>query len=164
MKKALIIYDSIYGNTRKVAMALSRGLEAGGIRVDSKFVSDFNPNELEEYDIIGIGGPTHFRGVSKSMKSFLSDLKNERFDDKLGFAFETKADFPLAGSAAKKIVKSLRKLKFTIIDIIISGKVLEKEGPLVESTLNTMEQMGIYISEKINQESLKILRSDVNEL
>ena len=155
MKKALIVYDSIYGNTRKVAMALSRGLEAGGIYVDSKFVSDCLPDELSDYDIIGIGSPTHFHGASKNIKSFLSNLKDARFNNKIGFAFETKADFPLAGSAAKKIIKSLKKMDCKIINKNISGKVLEKEGPLVESTLKTMEQMGIIISANVNRETLK---------
>ena len=163
MKKALIVYDSIYGNTKKVAMALSRGLEAGGIHVDSKFVSNYIQDELEDYDIIGIGSPTHFRGVSKRIKSFLSDLKNARLNDKIGFAFETKADFSLAGSAAKKIVKSLKKTECKIIDISISGMVLEREGPLVKSTLKNMEQRGISISDLIDQDSLTILRSGVNE-
>ena len=155
MKKALIVYDSIYGNTRKVAMALSRGLEAGGIYVDSKFVSDCRPDELEDYDIIGIGGPTHFHGVSKSIKLFLSKLEKIKLKDKTGFAFETKAEVPLAGSAGKKIMKSLKKMDLKIIDVNITGKVLEKEGPLVESTLKVMEQLGITISDKVNQELLK---------
>jgi flavodoxin len=158
MKKALIIYDSIYGNTKKVAMALSRGLEAGGIYVDSKFVSDCKPDELEDYDIIGIGGPTHFHGISKSIKLFLSKLEKIELKNKTGFAFETKAEVPLAGSAGKKIMKSLKKMDLKIIDVNISGKVLEKEGPLVESTLKAMEQLGITISEKINPELLKIFK------
>ena len=155
MKKALIVYDSIYGNTRKVAMSLSRGLEAGGIYVDSKFVSDCRPDELEDYDIIGIGGPTHFHGVSKNIKLFLSNLEKIKLKEKTGFAFETKVDIPLTGSAGKKIMKLLKKMDLKIIDINISGKVLEKEGPLVDSTLKTMEHLGITISDKVNQKLLK---------
>ena len=156
MKKALIVYDSIYGNTRKVAMALSRGLEAGGIYVDSKLVSNCIPNELKDYDIIGIGSPTHFHGTSKKIKLFLSELENIGLNDKAAFAFETRLDFPLTGSAAKKIVKSLENRELRVLDINISGKVLDKEGPLVESTLSIMEQIGITISDIVNQESLKL--------
>jgi flavodoxin len=158
MKKAIIIYDSLFGNTKKVAMALSRGLEAGGIYVDSKFVSDCSPNELIDYDVIGIGSPTHFRGVSKNIKLFLSNLSNIGLNNKISFAFDTKADSPLVGSAAKKIVKSLKKMNLKVIDIDISGKVMKREGPLVESTLKTMEQLGICISDRFDHNSLKIYK------
>ena len=77
MKKALILYDSLYGNTKKVAMSLSRGLESGGLYVDSSSIEDFETVKLNNYDIIGIGGPTHFHGASKKMKLFLLLLMAE---------------------------------------------------------------------------------------
>lgn len=150
MKKALILYDSVYGNTKKVAMFLSRGLEAGGVHVDSNSIQDFDAKELINYDVIGIGGPTHFHGASESMKSFLSKIKHLKMENKQGFAFETKADFRLAGSAAKRIVKYLKKMRLTIIHPVVTGIVLDKEGPLQETTLDIMEQIGLNISEKVN--------------
>ena len=80
MKKALILYDSVYGNTKKVAMSLSRGLEAGGIYVDSNSIQDFDILEFKNYDIIGIGGPTHFHGASKALKSFLTKIKHLKME------------------------------------------------------------------------------------
>ena len=152
MKKALILYDSIHGNTKKVAMSLSRGLEAGGIYVDSHSIQDFNTIELNNYDVIGIGGPTHFHGASKAMKSFLSKIKHLKMENKQGFAFETKADFRLAGSAAKRIIRYLRKMKIKIIHSTISGLVVDKEGPLQENSLNKMEKIGLNIAEKLNND------------
>jgi len=152
MKKALILYDSIFGNTKKVAMSLSRGLEAGGVYVDSSSIEDFDTIELTNYDIIGIGGPTHFRGASKAMKSFLSKIKHIKLENKYGFAFETKADFRLAGSAAKRIIRYLRKMKIVIIHSNITGFVIDKEGPLKESSLNKMENVGLNIAEKLNND------------
>ncbi len=84
MKKAVILYDSLYGNTKKVAMSLSRGLEAGGLYVDSSSIEDFNTTGLNNYDIIGIGGPTHYHGASKKMKSFLKKIKNVKLEGKYG--------------------------------------------------------------------------------
>ncbi|MFX0180547.1 MAG: flavodoxin family protein [Candidatus Hodarchaeota archaeon] len=152
MKKALILYDSVYGNTKKVAMSLSRGLEAGGFYVDCNSIQSFDSIEFENYDIIGIGGPTHFRGASKAMRSFLSKIKNFKMENKQGFAFETKADFRLAGSAAKRIMRYLKKMKVKIIHSTISGLVIEKEGPLQENSLNKMEKIGLNIAEKLNNQ------------
>jgi len=155
MKKALILYDSVYGNTKKVAMSLSRGLEAGGIYVDSSSIQDFDTIEFKNYEIIGIGGPTHFHGASKEMKSFLSRIKHLKMENKQGFAFETKADFRLAGSAAKRIIRYLRKMKMIVIHSAITGLVITKEGPLQETTSDMMEQVGLNISEIVNNSYAK---------
>jgi flavodoxin len=150
MKKALILYDSLYGNTKKVAMSLSRGLEAGGFYVDSNSIEDFDILELKNYDIIGIGGPTHYHGASKKMKSFLNKIKPLKMERRYGFAFETKGEFKLAGSAAKRITKYLNKINIKIIHPTITGIVIEEEGPLKDKTLDLMEQIGLSISEKLN--------------
>ncbi|MFX0140517.1 MAG: flavodoxin domain-containing protein [Candidatus Hodarchaeota archaeon] len=164
MKKALILYDSVYGNTKKVAMSLSRGLEAGGIYVDSSSIQDFDTIELKNYDIIGIGGPTHFHGASKAIKSFLSKIRHLKMENKQGFAFETKADFRLAGSAAKRIIKYLRKMKIEIIHSVISGLVVDKEGPLQENSLNKMEKIGLNIAEKLNNDIREQSHENKNEM
>ena len=150
MKKAIILYDSVYGNTKKVAMSLSRGLEAGGLYVDSSSIQNFDIKELKNYDLIGIGGPTHYHGASKQIKSFLNKIKHLKMEGKYGFAFETKGEFRLAGSAAKRITRYLNKINTKIIHPTITGKVLNQEGPLKESTLNLMEQIGLNISDKAN--------------
>ena len=155
MKKAIILYDSVFGNTKKVAMSLSRGLEAGGLHVDSSSIENLEIENLYNYDIIGIGGPTHYHGASKKMKSFLSKIKHLRLEGKYGFAFETKGEFRLAGSAAKRIVRYLNKLKLKIIHPFISGIVLGQEGPLKEKTLEKMEQIGLNISVKINNSRIQ---------
>ncbi|MFX1451968.1 MAG: flavodoxin domain-containing protein [Promethearchaeota archaeon] len=150
MKRALIVYDSIYGNTKKVAMSLSRGLEAGGINVDCYFIQDFDLTLISNYDVIGIGGPTHFHGISKGIKSFLKKIIHNNLEKMLGFAFETKTDFKLAGSSAKRIIKYLKIMKMKIICPPITGIVLNKEGPLKEQTSDFMEQIGLKLSDKLN--------------
>jgi flavorubredoxin len=150
MKKALILYDSVYGNTKKLAMSLGRGLESGGIYVDVIHIQEFELKEVNKYDLIAIGGPTHFHGASKQMKLFLSKLKHLRLNDKLGLAFETKVDFSFSGSAAKRIIRYLNKMKVRLVYPTITGIVLDKEGPLENSTSTTMEQIGLVISEKVN--------------
>jgi flavodoxin len=160
MKKVIILYDSMFGNTKKVAMSLSRGLEEGGFYVNTGCIEDFKINKLENYDVIGIGGPTHFHGASKPMKAFLKKIKGVNIENKQGFAFETKADFRLAGSAAKIIMRYLKKMRLIIINPIITGIVVDKEGPLQENTLNTMEKIGLRLSDKINNSEEEVIENN----
>jgi len=93
MRKVLVLYHSVYGNTKKVALSLSRGLEAGGFHVDCISIEDYSEVNFDEYEIIGIGGPTHFCGPSKKMRFFLKYFSKLNLWNKKAFAFETKADF-----------------------------------------------------------------------
>ncbi len=89
------------------------------------------------------------------MKLFLSKIKKLDLADKNGFAFETKEDFRLAGSAARRIKKYMKRMKIHFIHETITGFVLGKEGPLKENTSNKMEQIGLEMSEKINNGHIK---------
>jgi len=46
LRKVAVIYDSKFGNTEKVAKALSEGLKREGVEVDSMEVDSVNPNGL----------------------------------------------------------------------------------------------------------------------
>lgn len=148
--KIIILYDSLFGNTKKVVGALSRGLEAGGIQVDSSPVQGFDIRRLGNYKTIAIGGPTHRRGLSKPMKKFLRSLRENKIGSKSAFAFETKASYNMAGSAGKKIIKNLKRMKLRIVYPLITGIVLGREGPLEKGTLNNMEKIGLEIAEILN--------------
>ena len=150
LPRVIMLYDSVFGNTKKVALTLSRGLEAGGFVVDAQYIGTFNLNKLEKYNVIGIGGPTHVHGASKAMKSFLSQIKDRKLHDKKGFAFETKISHPLAGSAAKKILRTLKKMKVKPVYPRITAIVVGREGPLEEGTSSKMEKIGIEIAELLN--------------
>ncbi|MFW9879827.1 MAG: flavodoxin domain-containing protein [Candidatus Thorarchaeota archaeon] len=150
IKSVIILYDSLFGNTKKVAMSLNRGLEAGGFHVDTLSIQDFDTSDLHNYDVIGIGGPTHMRGLSKTMKLFLTKIKHFKLENKKGFAFETKASFPLSGSAARKILRYFKMMKVDVSYPAITGIVIGKEGPLEENTLTKMEEIGLDIVEKLN--------------
>ena len=147
--RIIVLYDSKFGNTKKIAISLSRGLEAGGLTVDCISIHDFNIENILSYDVIGLGGPTHFRGMSKPMKEFISEIKKLNLEGKRAFVFETKADFSLAGSSGKKILKVLSKLKLNILYGLISGIVTEQQGSLVNGTLSMMEKFGLEIADII---------------
>ncbi|MFX1277333.1 MAG: flavodoxin family protein [Promethearchaeota archaeon] len=158
--RIIVLYDSKFGNTKKVANSLIRGLEAGGNIVDCSSINDFKIGKIESYDVIGIGGPTHNRGMSKEMKSFISKLRKFNLEDQYTFVFETRLGFSLAGSSGKKILKALTKMKLKVLHSLITGIVTEQKGPLINNTLENMEEIGLKIAEilynKNNQNEVKV--------
>jgi flavorubredoxin len=148
LRKAIVIYDSKYGNTEKIAEALSEGMKKEGIDVDCLRIDKVVLNKLAEYDILAIGAPTQGFGISKPMKEFLKKLENLNLRDKKAFAFDTKLKSRFAGSAAKGIEKQLKKLNMTIIKPYASAIVKGTEGPLEEDAEKRFTQIGSEIAKK----------------
>jgi flavorubredoxin len=116
--KAIVLYHTRFGNTERIAKSLEIGLkEASGIEnvvctnVRDIVLSAF----LKEYDIICLGAPTEGFSAPKPIKEFLAKLKGVNLAGKYGFAFDTKVDSKLSGSAAKLIEKELKSQGLRIV-------------------------------------------------
>jgi len=107
--RACVIFDTRYGNTEKVARALEAGLTGSGIQTDCLGVKDLTIGSLTQYDLICVGGPTQYRTASKSMQEFLDAMADANLSGKQAFAFDTRRESFLAGSAAKYIEEKLRR-------------------------------------------------------
>ena len=149
MKRAIIIYDTKFGNTEKIARALARGMEKQGVKVDCVKADEVDVDKLGRYDFLAIGGPTHAFGVSKPMKAFFEKLKSLDIRGRKAFAFDTRLESWWAGSAAKGIEKSLKKLGMKIVKSRESAIVKGREGPLEEGIEEKFEQMGVEIAESM---------------
>ncbi|MEM3696620.1 MAG: flavodoxin domain-containing protein [Candidatus Bathyarchaeia archaeon] len=146
MKRAIIIYDTKFGNTEKVAKALALGMEKGGIKVDCVKVNEIDVNRLVDYDFLAFGAPTHAFGISKPMEVFLEKLKSVNLKGKKAFAFDTKFKSLLAGSAAKGIEKKLKGFGMNIVEPHTSAIVKGSKGPLTEGMEETFEKIGFEIA------------------
>ncbi len=124
--KAIVIYHTRFGNTERIAKSLETGLkEASGIEdvicanvrdiAVLSAVDDEDNNSLKQYDIICIGAPTEGFSAPKPIKEFLGKLKRVNLAGKYGFAFDTKVDSKLSGSAAKFIEKELKNQGLQIV-------------------------------------------------
>ena len=60
----MVIYESMYGNTRAIAEAIGRGL-ATGYEVTVQPVADVEATELTGVDLLVVGGPTHTWSMSR---------------------------------------------------------------------------------------------------
>jgi len=155
MKKAVVIYDSRFGNTEKIARALARGMEKQDVKVDCFKVDKVDVQKLVEYDFLAVGGPTHMLGMSEPMKEFLENLNTVDISGKKGFCFDTRNQsrfnrFDL-NSAAKRIEKRMKKMKVKMIKPRKSAIVEGREGPLEEGMEEMFEQIGVEIAELIQR-------------
>ena len=59
--RALVVYESMYGNTHVIAEAIARGLRpAYAVQVVS--VAEARYEQVGRYDLVVVGGPTHAHG------------------------------------------------------------------------------------------------------
>jgi flavodoxin len=146
--KALVVYHTVYGNTEKIARALAKGLEDGGVDVDCVRVDAVKFDELNGYDLLVVGSPVHAWSASKPIKAFLERLKSvEDLNGKKAFAFDTKMGRSwLAGSAGGKIEEKLKRLGLTIVKAHASAVVKGREGPLEDGTEATFKQSGAELA------------------
>lgn len=148
MVKALVVYDSKYGNTEKIAKALAAGLESGMVKVDIVKADMVKFDDLNAVDLLCVGSPVHAWSASKPVKEFLERLKSiEGLTGKKAFAFDTKfSEGKLAGSAGRRIEKELKGLGLIIVKPSGSGIVKGWKGPLAENVEETFKQIGVELA------------------
>ena len=64
--KAVVVYESMYGNTHLIADAVAVGL-ADLCEVEVVAVGAATPEVLADADLVVVGGPTHVHGMSSAM-------------------------------------------------------------------------------------------------
>jgi flavorubredoxin len=148
--KAIVIFDTRYGNTEKIARSFETGLKEAGIQTVCVNAKDVDVDSLKQYDLICIGAPTEWLTASKSTKALLGKLKSVDLSGKYGFAFDTKLDAPLSGSAAKFIEKELKNLGLQVIapreSAVVFGVKKEEGGMrLKEGEEKKFEQIGTQV-------------------
>jgi len=90
MAKALIVYDSVTGNTQKMAKAIGNGIRETGLDVEVKRVDTTTLDDLAAAEAIVLGSPTYFCTMSAEMKALIDksiEIYPDRLKDKIGAAF-----------------------------------------------------------------------------
>ena len=88
MKKVLVTYFSLSGNTGEMAQYIAEGIRISGHEAVVKKISDIKtPDDLAGYDGYIFGSPTHFRDIPDPMKTFLFLAQKANLEGKLGGAF-----------------------------------------------------------------------------
>jgi len=110
--KVVVIYSSQTGNTEKIAYAIHTGVKQITGHCDIFRMKESNPRRLYEYDLIGVGAPTHGGKEPAWVDAF---IKNMRFvGGKHCFAFSTHATLPANFMAS--IIPKLKEKGLILID------------------------------------------------
>jgi hypothetical protein len=150
--RALVVYESMFGNTREVATAIAAGI-ATRMPVETVEVSAAPLVLHPDVDLLVVGGPTHAHGMSKpesradsarragdalvsrgmGMREWLAALRGGSTVIAAA-AFDTRIKGPgvLWGSAAKGADKRLRTLGFRVVAAPESFLVGGPTGPLFD--------------------------------
>ena len=88
--KAIVIFDTRFGSTERIAKSIEAGLKRAGIQTSCNNEKDLDPESLKEYDLICIGAPTEVFSASKPIKEFLRRLKNLDLSGKYRYVFDTR--------------------------------------------------------------------------
>lgn len=135
--KALIVYDSVYGNTEKIARAIAGALTPS-TEVKVLRPREVNPSELESVDLLIVGSPTQGGRPTPAIQEFLSKVTGPAIEGINIAAFDTRFSTKLVGIfgyAAGKIAGSLKTKGGTLILSPAAFFVKGKEGPLKEGEL-----------------------------
>jgi flavodoxin len=88
MKKVLIAYFSLSGNTEKMAEYIAEGVRFSGQQVATKKISDVKTaSELDNYEGYIFGSPTYHRDMPEPVKTFLFLARKGNLAGKLAGAF-----------------------------------------------------------------------------
>ena len=130
--KALIVYDTLYGNTEKIARAIAAAIPPSS-DVKVLRVSEVAPSDLGSNDLLIVGSPTQNTNSTKAIQEFLSKIPANALKNISVAAFDTRYSGRLVGIfgfAAGKIADSLKRNGGTLIASPEGFFVEGKEGPL----------------------------------
>jgi flavorubredoxin len=128
-RKAVLVYDTMWHSTEKMADAIASGLSTEGISVRPMYLrkwhrSDIMTEVLDAKAII-VGSPTLNNGLFPTVSDFLTYMKGLKPQDKLGAAF---GSYGWSGEAAKQISQELQTMKFEIIEPVRQQYVPDSQG------------------------------------
>jgi len=136
--KALIIYDSKFGNTEKIAMAVGEVI-GGPVRK----VTEADMGSLDTFDLLIVGSPTHGGFPSESIQTLINGKL--ALNGIYTAAFDTRTRTTIFGYAAPKIARNLQKSGGNLIAPPEGFFVLGIQGPLKDGELERAAQWGIQI-------------------
>ena len=164
---AMVIYESMYGNTRAIAEAIAAGLGDAPVMTTGQL-----PAGGPGPDLLVVGGPTHVHrmATARSRRAAIDaarpgTLETAESGPMVGdwlsglpqahgrpaAAFDTRSDKPewLTGAASHGIAKRLRRHGYTVVDTA-SFLVTETEGPLKDGELERARRWGADLAASLS--------------
>ena len=151
--RAIVVYETKYGNTKIVAERIMQGLKTKkGIEADITELKNLDIKKLANYDLLIIGSPNHARSPTRGIRKFIDQLGKLDLKKKQFAVFDTCGGDKALGQAAKKMEENIAK-KAPALKILIPGlsvRVKGMKGPIIEEDLAKCEEFGKAIASKIS--------------
>ena len=176
MKRALVIYESMYGNTEQIARAIGEGL-AERMQVEVVEVGVAPTKLAADVGLVIVGGPTHAFSMSRpgtrasaaketesplvssgiGVREWLEGLEPSA-ESPVAAAYDTHVDHPKllrhVGSAAAAIAKRLEKLGIEVVAEPEHFWVTGSLGPLRDGELKRAHDFGRSVAEEAGMTTL----------
>jgi flavorubredoxin len=116
-RKALVLYDTMWNSTRKMAEAIvmslgEQGVEATPMHLRAHHRSDVMTEVLDAGAVV-VGSPTLNNGLFPTVGDILTYMKGLKPKNKVGAAF---GSYGWSGECVKLINKELEAMKFHVVD------------------------------------------------
>jgi flavodoxin I len=145
--KAMVVYDSAYGNTEQIAQAIGKAL--GALEdVETRRVGDVQPEHLREVDLLIVGSPTQRFRPTPATTNLLKRIPNDGLEGVKVAGFDTRFSeseinkirilaffVRIFGYAAQPITDRLEKKGGELVVPAEGFYVADTEGPLLEGEL-----------------------------
>jgi len=130
--KTIVVYDSLYGNTERIARAVGEALP-GEVQVQR--VGQVQTADLESADLLVVGSPTHGALPSEAMQGLLATIGAPTREGAQAATFDTRLTWGFlerwGGFAASKMADTLKDKGWTLVGepggFFVRGL---KKGPL----------------------------------
>jgi flavodoxin len=146
--KTIIIYDSLYGNTHKVAETIGSVLSG---KVSVLPISTVTVSDIIKVDLLIVGSPVHGGRPTPAVETFIKNLPANYLKGVKAAAFDTRFAIEDHGIgirilisiiryAAERIAKSLKTKGATLVAKPEGFIVDDKKGPLKKGELERVKK------------------------
>lgn len=145
--KTLVLYDSKYGNTQQVAQEIADHLHGN---VNIKLVSECEPEEISDYQLVIMGSPTHGAHASEPFQTFFKELNGKDVQGVSFGVFDTRLTWLFLrpfGYAAPRMAERIRSLEGKIIGKPAGFVVSGGEGPLKTGEMDRAREWALDLQE-----------------
>lgn len=136
--KVLVVYDSVYGNTERVARAIAAAV-TGDSTVNLSRAADTTPADLVSRDLLIVGSPTVGGRHTPGMQALIGRITDGSLTGKVVATFDTRMEIFVArvfGYAAIRIRDALAAKGARIVGDPEGFVVTGREGPLKTGELD----------------------------
>ncbi|MDH4139197.1 MAG: flavodoxin domain-containing protein [Coriobacteriia bacterium] len=166
--KAIVVYESLWGNTAEVARAIAEGIGPDALVLST---ADATPDAVKDANLLVAGAPAHIRNLPSdktratakqrsdedqslpapdlshpSMRSWLESLPR---GTGRGAAFDTGAAGWWGGGAAKPISRKLRSRGYKPAGKPQTYIVLGQDGPMAEGEIDRARAWGRELAQSL---------------